>query len=378
MTEKPAIYQFGIYKKNTGNGVNEYIYLLTNLLKEEFEINIINFDLAQSNNYELIQLEPHVKRHTFGKLKRKKLVFPDRFLKWLDHLPHPIIFHLHSVFDPANYVLSKLLTKRNIPYVFTPHDSYSKGSLRENYLQKRTYMFLMEKYVLNNAAMVLAITENGKKHISKFTKNKIRYIPNFVEEKPKMPPIYGQNTICFVGRLDIYQKGLDLTLAVLKKFLAVYKQPVELLIIGKSIRDSKDKLRVYARTLGLIEGIHFKLLGMQSEPNKNEILNTAYGYIQLSRFEGFGLSVLEAMAMAKPVIISNHIPICEYVQNYQAGYVVENEEQAVEALIQLFSLGDRDYQDMCQASRNCYLENFHPKVVKSQFIDLFREIQMVQ
>ena len=64
-------------------------------------------------------------------------------------------------------------------------------------------------------------------------------------------------------------------------------------------------------------------------------LNNIDIYMQTSLWEGLPIAVLEAMTLEKPVIATNVIGNKDIVINSTTGYLIENKEEAVEAIIKL-------------------------------------------
>lgn len=120
-----------------------------------------------------------------------------------------------------------------------------------------------------------------------------------------------------VGRLDHRIKGQDILLRAL--------QPVSQLFDGRSILidfigegPSKEYLSVLAKELGLAGQCRF--LGGQSRKTIYEQLHTYDLLVQPSRYEGFGLTVVEAMAARVPVLVSNIQGPMEIIENGKHGY----------------------------------------------------------
>jgi glycosyltransferase involved in cell wall biosynthesis len=90
------------------------------------------------------------------------------------------------------------------------------------------------------------------------------------------------------------RKGFDVlirALAILKK-----KRPVKLLLIGKG--RGRAKLEKLSEDLGLGEDVEFA--GFKSNPFP--YLARAGLFVQSSRYEGFGMALLEALALGVPVV----------------------------------------------------------------------------
>lgn len=107
-------------------------------------------------------------------------------------------------------------------------------------------------------------------------------------------------TILYLGRLDAFQKGLDVLLAALGR--VVHRCPdVRLWLAGQG-RD-EQALRRKAEELGV--ATHIRWWGPVSEKMKHRLLTCAAVFVLPSRFEGFGIAAAEAMAAGVPVVATS-------------------------------------------------------------------------
>lgn len=126
-----------------------------------------------------------------------------------------------------------------------------------------------------------------------------------------------------VGRLR-EEKGQDLLI----RAMAIVVQSVPeacLLIVGDG--PDREKLQKLSEDLNLHKHIHW---AGQLDP---EAVIPYYAIMDVavvpSRFEGFGLAAVEAMATGLPVLASNVDGLCEVVKNEETGYLVPLENRAL-------------------------------------------------
>lgn len=140
-----------------------------------------------------------------------------------------------------------------------------------------------------------------------------------------------------VGRLSEEKRHVDL----LKAFHDVRKvfPKATLLIVGDG--DMRDGLTNLATRLGVSGSVTFA--GFQR--NISEYLNKMDVFVLPSRTEGFGIVLLEAMAMGLPVVASNVGGIPELVVNNETGILVRplRHEELSRAIVELLS----DPESMC-------------------------------
>jgi glycosyltransferase involved in cell wall biosynthesis len=121
--------------------------------------------------------------------------------------------------------------------------------------------------------------------------------------------------ILYLGRIDIYGKGLDLLLRAYQEFFRSFPH-IKLVIAGDG-RD-RDRLQLLMRKLPPLVKKNIGLPGWVSGDEKGKILQNAIFVVFPSRHEVQPIAVLEAMACGKPVLVSD-IPEFSFVTEQGAG-----------------------------------------------------------
>ena len=86
--------------------------------------------------------------------------------------------------------------------------------------------------------------------------------------------------------------------------------------------------------------------GHVDDERKKELLSNAYAFMHMINFdEAFGLSVIEAMASGTPVIAMNRGSMPELIRDGETGYLVNNVEEAVEAVKKIDSLSRKECRE---------------------------------
>ncbi|MBN2516806.1 MAG: glycosyltransferase family 4 protein [Deltaproteobacteria bacterium] len=114
-------------------------------------------------------------------------------------------------------------------------------------------------------------------------------------------------------------KGLDYVMTAIGRFKELHPdRSMKLLIVG---RDKEKKYKKLARDLEISQDVIFT--GVQKE-NIEKIYMASDIFMMLSRFDTFGITVLEAMAASLPVIISDHVGARDIVRNGINGFIIED------------------------------------------------------
>ncbi len=137
--------------------------------------------------------------------------------------------------------------------------------------------------------------------------------------------------IAIVGRLS-HEKGVDIALKLMQLVLKE-KPDAKLWIIGDG--KEKENLIRLATELGITNSIIFK--GFVQ--NVEELLVQCSMLLLPSRWEGFGLVLLEAMKLKMPCIAFNHTAANEIIVDGNSGYLIpeHNNGKMAEKIIYLLS-----------------------------------------
>jgi glycosyltransferase involved in cell wall biosynthesis len=113
------------------------------------------------------------------------------------------------------------------------------------------------------------------------------------------------------------RKGYDVMLRALPEIVATFPQ-VHYLIVGTGDADYETRLRAIVRDLGLESRVHFAGFADPVYP----CLAAMDLYVHPALMEGFGIAVLEAMAMRKPVVATTAGGLPEVAQDGDTGILV--------------------------------------------------------
>ena len=382
MNNKSTIYILSDYRKGAADGLAEFNYQTVNLLKEDFNFNFIEFNKKEPVTYYSQEVIDGFPIHSFGIKNLSSLQIPPIFKDWLKKIsPQNTLFHLHHIWNLRNFSLARTIQKNNLPYIITPHDSFVYSAAFTNALTpiKRIYRNLFntvfDKYVLDHATLVHGISEQCPPYLSAITKTPVMVVTNQVEDMnlafdiTKIKP-----QVSYIGRFNIYTKGIDLALtgfALFKKANKSSTREVVYKLTGPADAEATTTCETLCKELGLELGQDVIFTGKIPVAERNQNLTESKVYMQLSRTEGFGLSIAQALTAYKPVIVSRQVPIHDKISKHNAGFVVDNPQEAADALTTLFALSPEKYLEMAMNARRCYEQEFHPTVIKPQLIDLY-------
>lgn len=172
-----------------------------------------------------------------------------------------------------------------------------------------------------------------------------------------------------ISRLDHTKKGQHIlieSISNLRKLgLDVYAD-----IIGNG--PSKDYLVELSMKLGLSDCVKF--LGEKDQQYIYEHLHEYNLLIQPSIYEGFGLTVTEAMAAKVPVLVSNHQGPLEIINDGAFGYSFTNGDiQDCTEKIKMFYYGQDDKSKIDLAYKRVY-ECYNVKNTAMKYLEEYKEV----
>ncbi len=213
------------------------------------------------------------------------------------------------------------------PYIVTIHDVYFAGrkdfwnswSKQESMSKTNSILGpLIEKIVVKlPSTLIHTVSDASKSDIVNLgaKPEKIRIVPNGINLGDfKSKSIKEKQQIIFVGRLVFY-KNLEVVISALANIKKVYPK-IKLLIVGDG--PHRKALEKLTADLNLKEDVIFK--GRVSHAEKVILLHESLLAVQPSTVEGFGISIIEAFACGKPVVVSDVPPLSELVANGVNGY----------------------------------------------------------
>lgn len=224
-----------------------------------------------------------------------------------------IVINDCSYFAPC---FAALYTKR--PCVNIIHHVMGNHSFRI-YSVLGLLPFIAEKIFLQTSVNILTPSKSVKDAIQqRYHPQNIQNIANGVsgtlfEVKPE-----DKQFILFLGRIDIYMKGLDTLLA---SFSRIEDKEVRLRIAGSGKTGDVRKLQKLIGDYNLAGRV--ECLGRVSERTKIELLRTTLFLVMPSRFEGWGITAIEANAAGKPVLGTNIRGLSEAVVHNKTALLVE-------------------------------------------------------
>ncbi|CAM3223503.1 MULTISPECIES: glycosyltransferase [Lentilactobacillus] len=292
-------------------GIFTYLVDLSNELVESFDICIAYSKRPQTpNNFK----DYFDSRIQFVKIEHfTREINPLQDLQAMGEIKHivktfkPDIVHLNS--SKAG-VLGRLgINERKIKVFYTPH-GYSFLMQNTSKLKRSAY-WLIEKAASLNKSVSISCSK-GEYEVSKSINRRARWVNNGVnmEKLDRIPLAHVKMLndsekvrLCTIGRISS-QKNPNLFNEIAEAFPSY-----EFLWIGDG--EQKDELT----------SSNIKVTGWVSRGKALEFANRSDIFILTSLWEGLPMSLLEAMYLQKPCVVSNVVGNRDVIQDSKNGFV---------------------------------------------------------
>ena len=291
------------------------------------------------------------------------------------------IVHIHGIWHYPAFLGSKLAYKGKIPYIIAPHGSLDPWCLDYRRTKKNLYMGLVQRRQLLRASLIHAISDAETAHVKTLLPDvRIRTIHNgvsfsqvvtnedrvFVEQI--FPWLEKHRIVLFLGRLHPI-KGIDI---LIKAFSEAKRTQIKhaLVIAGPDEVNLKNELEELARKLG-VKGKTF-FTGLVEGAAKRCLLSAAEMLVSPSHSEGFSISILEAMAFSKPVVISTGCDFPE-VAVEGAGIVVRPDPHELAKAMDRISCNMELAKEMGANGRRLVEEKYSWAKIAGDTIEMYNE-----
>jgi len=264
-------------------------------------------------------------RNVSNKLaKNSNLYMPKGFRAYLkNNVKDFDIVHLHAFYTLQNIFAAKYCVKYSIPYVLHLHEKFDTTVEMGKSKIKKVFMSLYGKFIIYNAQKIFVLSANEESNLLSFDsslKDKIEIIPN------PAPPYQGKcssnsilrkkyglgansKVVLSLSRLSII-KGIDL---LIRAFAIIAKEDpgFRLIIAGPDEGGQKSRLEKIIKDENVQNKVIFT--GMAADKIKEELFCIADVFALFSRYESFGIVVLESLAHGLPVCLSKNVGVAKEI-----------------------------------------------------------------
>ena len=286
---------------------------------------------------------------------------------------------LNGIFHRSVYSISKVLNRQNIPYIVAPHDPYHPAIFQKNKALKTIYWHLKESRLLRSAAAIQILDSRHAQWLQKRGINTPTIaLPNGFESQDIIPeenltwPTNPIPTLYFLGRLDAYNKGLDLLLEAIAQIKQMLPPiPLKLVLQGPDWGD-REILKAQTVKLGIEDCVTF--LDSDFTARSAELAMQYDLFCIPSRFEGFSLSALEAMLAARVILISTVAGLTPHVEISGCGLTIEPTVEGIRSGILTLLQRREQWPEMGRSGREYALTHLRWESIAAEALPFYRSL----
>lgn len=294
--------------------------------------------------------------------------------------------HVHGIWEQCLADVAALARKVGVPVFVSAHGMLDPWSMRQSRLKKRLALTLFGTgRMLRGARAIVYGSEDELLESQNDTLGaKAVVVPNAIDvralvvdnlpRKPDLATIFPTTrdwtrTVLYFSRIHP-KKGLDLLVEAFKK-VAPDHPGTGLLVVGIAQDQAyEDRIRTKIGESNVADRIVMSadLIG----PGARVAFRKADIFALPSHQEGFSMAILEAMALKKPLLITDRCHLPEVSTDWDCGVVVGDTAQGVaEGLDLLLKMDEDSLARMGQRGRRAVEDNFSWEAIARQLDRLY-------
>lgn len=288
------------------------------------------------------------------------------------------VVHTHAIYLWPLWTAARCAVSAGVPYVVSPRGMLEKGLIEQkSALLKAGLIAFIERQTLERAAAihVTSAREAEEARAFGFDLPGLREIPNGVDRDADHGTVSseiaaiagGEPYVLFLGRIN-WKKGLDRLLTAFARVAGA-----RLVIAGNDEDGYQPALETMARQFGIADRTSF--VGPVHGADKTALLRGARMLVLPSYSENFGNVVLEAMAEARPVIVTPEVGLAPTVEETGAGLVVPGDPDSLARAIALLLDDASRRAEMGRRGQAAVTSRFSWNAVAAQMESLYASVR---
>ena len=294
---------------------------------------------------------------------------------------------LHGMWQYCGYAVLHTMRGR-VPYMVFPHgmlDPYFKRAFPGKHLKKWLYWLAVEYWVLRGARYVLftcaAEAELASQSFALHRWNpmvaSIGAVPPASDAATQReaffslcPEARGKRFLLFLGRIDP-KKGCDLLIDAFVR-IAHRNAGLELVMAGPDPQNWRPELQQKATLAGIATRIHWP--GMLRGDAKWGAFHASEAFVLPSHQENFGIAAAEALACAKPVLLSDKVNIASEIAREGAGLIEPDTASGTQRLLERWiELPTAERERMATRALECFHARYDMRENAKVVVELFKK-----
>lgn len=316
-------------------------------------------------NDKSLSIPQGIRHHSLGKKKGLSLTLAFSLKAYLkSEKPDVVNCHLPAIFP---YLIPSLLECKNIRFFYTIHSN----PIQE---EPRAYIRALRKFFINIGRLeFIAISETIKRCFEDlYGVSKIKMIyngrwkidksSNFESVRKEVDTLKKDNdtkVFIAVGRLTV-EKNHTL---MIEAFSKLSSENIILMILGQGDKSQFDRI------------ISDNVFLLGSKNNVHDYLYCADAFCMSSTYEGFPISIIEAMSIGLPILSTKVGGIPDVVIDGKNGLLCDTLEPKdyVQMIQKYLSLQEDSLKEMSKNNRRAFMEKYDIAITAEHYISAYNQ-----
>lgn len=272
------------------------------------------------------------------------------------------LIHLHN--SVAGNIVILMKEQYNIPYMVTEHSSaFARGLVSQREMKKY-------KWVYQKSSYNIAVSKTFCRLVEDIFDLEFNYLPNVVNSEyfsPKEDASKKDFQFINIANLNKNKNQILLIRAFSKLFSE--NKNIKLSILGGGLE--YKNLQNEIDTLHMQEQIN--LFGFAPREQVLEQLHHSDAFVLSSKYETFGVVLIEAMSCGLPVIATKCGGPESIIENDELGILVENDDLEELSNAMKYVYENREKYES-KKIRNYVVDNFSEKAISTKLINIYKKV----
>lgn len=271
--------------------------------------------------------------HMFARERSEQFKYSSQLWGWLKkHARDYDVIHVHTNWNFPVAAACRAAMRASVPFVLSPHGMLSEYSWSRSAWKKAVYWRLAERrHVFRSAGFHVTSAEERQEVLALGVAAPIGMIPLGIDDeafdvpvqstwlRTQCPEAGNREIVLYLSRLHPKKGVTDL---LLPAFARLQSNAFLAIIGGEDVHAPGYASRIEKEIARLGLKGQVKLLGPVPPELRWAAFDGADVFVLPSHAENFGIVVPEAMARAKPVVVTTGVQFSEHVRHSGGGTVV--------------------------------------------------------
>lgn len=247
----------------------------------------------------------------------------------ISNLPSPFnkpdLIIIEEVYVYHSPIILWEIMRTKIPYIIVPRSQLTMQAQKRKALKKKIGNFLIYNNVIRHSSAIQFLSQQEKKDSNYYNQQKHFIIPNGIHPTSIKKSEHNSDVIraIYIGRLEPYQKGLDLLIQSCAKIRNdLITNHFILNLYGTSSEKDINLIKSMIVKYNLSHIIYVNSSVYNDE--KSNVLQNSDIFVMTSRFEGQPMGLLEALAYGLPCLVTKGTNMREDIDKFNAGWSADN------------------------------------------------------